>query len=120
MTPTQFEFLVTVPGEARLVEVVRQLTAHAAGYAQLPDDTTQRLATTVAEAATKAAGFTRTPGAPVLIRFTGTGQRLEVVISCEGARTLTPTPATSPGEPTVAWQHDGVRHTCHVTQPLPA
>jgi hypothetical protein len=37
MTPTSFEFTLILPGDARLVDAVKGLTAHAAGYAQLGD-----------------------------------------------------------------------------------
>jgi len=35
VSPESFKFTLTVPGDARLVGVVRDLCAHAAGYAQL-------------------------------------------------------------------------------------
>jgi hypothetical protein len=36
VSPESFNFTVTVPGDARLVGVVRDLCAHAVGYAGLP------------------------------------------------------------------------------------
>ena len=37
MSPESFNFTVTVPGDARLVGVVRDLCTHAVGYARLPE-----------------------------------------------------------------------------------
>ena len=47
MTPTAFEFTVTMPGDVRLVEAIRQLAAQAAGYAQLTADASAALAATL-------------------------------------------------------------------------
>ena len=65
MTPTSFEFTLTLPGDARLVDAVKGLTAHAAGYALLGDSAREGLAGQVA-AATQAGRFgtRRRPPAP--------------------------------------------------------
>jgi hypothetical protein len=54
MTPTDFTFLLTMPGDARLIGAVRQLATQAAGYAQLTPDAAEGLAGHV-ERATQAA-----------------------------------------------------------------
>ncbi|MCC7126902.1 MAG: hypothetical protein IT178_18785 [Acidobacteria bacterium] len=54
MSPDSFHFTVTVPGDPRLVGVVRDLCAHAAGYARLSSEAAAALAARVSAAAEEA------------------------------------------------------------------
>ncbi len=51
MTPTAFEFTVTLPGDARFLEAIRLLAVQAAGYAGLSADQGTALAADVAREA---------------------------------------------------------------------
>lgn len=105
---------MTVPGDSRLVDAVRGLTAHAAGYALLGDSAREGLAGQVA-AATQAA-MAAAPGAsaPIDIRFTGDDEALTVVISCEAGASVPRPASTSAGNVTVEWATEGARHVCHI------
>lgn len=54
MSPESFNFTVTLPGDHRLVGVVRDLCAHAVGYAKLPPDAGASFCERVADAASQA------------------------------------------------------------------
>jgi hypothetical protein len=114
MTPTSFEFTLTMPGDARFVGAARQLTAHAAGYAQLTVEAGAELAGQVehaAQAAVQAAGSRRTP---IELRFTRDGGAVNVHIACEAAQSASP-PRSSHGKAvTVDWTRTGSRHVCHI------
>jgi hypothetical protein len=116
MTPTDFEFTLTLPGDTRLIGAVRQLAAQAAGYAQQTSDAGERLATHVERAI--AVIVDATPSTSVHARFSGDAQAIDVVITCEGAspRSL-PGPSANDGL-TVDWRTEGSRHTCHIRQLL--
>jgi hypothetical protein len=118
MTPTEFDFTVTMPGDARLVGAIRQLAAHAAGYAQLPATEGEQLAGHVARATEIAMSAANAPRVLIEYRFTANPQALSVVFSCDVAPS-TPRPAsTTNGTVTVNWSTDGSRHVCHIRQRL--
>ena len=118
MTPTSFEFTLTLPGDARLVDAVRALTAHAAGYAQLDDGARDGLAGQVAAATQAAIVAMPGPGTPVKLRFTGDDRALTVVISCEATASVPrPAPISANGV-TMDWVTEGSRHVCHIRHPL--
>ena len=120
MTPTSFEFTLTLPGDSRLVDAVRSLTAHAAGYALLSDSAREGLASQVAAATQAAMAATPEANVPIHVRFTGDDESITVVISCE-AGTSTPRPAsTSAGNVTVEWATEGSRHVCHIRHRMSA
>jgi hypothetical protein len=120
MTPTAFDFTLTMPGDERLVGAVRQLAAHAAGYARLSTGASQGLATEVERAATTAIAATDAQDAEIEVRFSGDETALKVQISCE-ATTSAPTPhSTSQNGMSVDWTSAGSRHTCHIRQRIPA
>jgi hypothetical protein len=50
MTPQSFEFRLSMPGDARLVGAVRDLTTHAAAYARFPAEALQQVVELVAGA----------------------------------------------------------------------
>jgi hypothetical protein len=115
MTPTSFEFTLRLPGDARLVDAVRGLTAHAAGYALLGDAAREGLAGQVAAATETAIAAARGPDAPIDVRFTGDDHAITVVISCEAQPSAPPpTSSTTTPEVTVDWETEGSRHVCHI------
>ena len=120
MTPTDFEFTMTMPGDARLVGAVRQLAAQAAGYAQLEAETSERLAEHVEGAIAAMVSATALPDAPMHLRFAGDGQTLDVVISSDEAGAGALPQSTTSGGVTIEWTRDGSRQTCHIRQPIPA
>lgn len=111
---------MTLPGDSRLVDAVRRLTAHAAGYALLGDLAREELAGQVA-AATEAA-MAAAPGAsaPINVRFTGDEASITVVISCEAGASLPRPASASAGSVTVAWATEGSRHVCHIRHRISA
>ncbi len=114
MTPTSFEFTLTLPSDARLVGAVRGLTSHAAGYAQLNDAAREGLAGQVV-AATETA-MASAAGVPIAIHFTGDDTTLAVVISFEAGGTPPRAPSASAGDATVEWTSDDSRHVCRIRQ----
>jgi hypothetical protein len=122
MTPTSFEFTLTLPGDARLVDAVRGLTAHAAGYALLGDSARDGLASQVAAATQTAIAAARGSEAPIDVRFTGDDQAITVVISCE-AQAAAPRPRSTTAttdEVSVDWETEGSRHVCHIRRRISA
>ena len=85
MTPTSFEFTVTMPGDARLVDAVRQLAAQTAGYAQLPAEERHGWTSNVVHATEAAIESTSGQAAPIEFCFSGTATVVTVVISCEAS-----------------------------------
>ena len=119
MTPNSFEFIVTLPGDARFLGTVRQLATQTADYAQLSPETGVELAAEVGRAADTAMAI-EAAGAPIEIVFAGTDTAVTVTLSCAsvaaapGARTL------SPDGISVEWTSDRGRHVCHIRQRIPA
>jgi hypothetical protein len=119
MTPTEFEFTVHIPGDARLVGAIRQLTAHAAGYAQLTPDAGEHLAAHVERATEAAISASATDTAPIEYRFRADADAIVVVFSLRvTASTPRPAPVRS-NDVTVEWTAEGTRHVCHIRQQLP-
>jgi hypothetical protein len=117
MTPTEFDFTVQMPGDERLVSAIRQLTTHAAGYAQLSADTGEQLASQVERATETAMSTSHRPDATIEFRFSANPEALEVMFTC--ALTALPPPAAASGAgATVEWTSDGPRHVCRIRQPL--
>ena len=84
MSPESFNFTVTLPGDHRLVGVVRDLCAHAVGYAKLPEDAGASFCDRVADTALQAVADA--PNAPCALVFDCTGGELRVTVA---GRTLT-------------------------------
>lgn len=116
MTPTSFEFILTMPGDARLLDAVRELAAHAAGYARLAPEAGQGLAGHVACAAEAAIAATREPDAPIEFRFFAADDAIRVFISCDAAPSATPPASISSDGITIDWHRDGARQTCCILQ----
>ena len=81
MEPTSFQFVLTVPGDDRLVGAVRDLSVHAGTYAQLSGDVTESFATRVAEAMQSAIDATGIHDAPIEFRFDRTASSFRVTLS---------------------------------------
>ena len=116
MTPTSFEFSVSMPRDARLVGAVRGLAAHAAGYVQLAADAAEDLANQVARATETAIAVTGTQPGPIDFRFAGDAAAISVIITCPAAPATGAPPSTSGGGVTVTWSTNGAHHTCEITQ----
>jgi hypothetical protein len=81
MDPTSFQFVLTLPGDNRLVGAVRDLSAHAATYAKLPGDVIQSFARKVADEMQSAIDNTGIQDAAIEFRFSGTADALLVTLS---------------------------------------
>ena len=81
MHPTSFQFVMSIPGDSRLVPAVRDLTVHAATYANLAADVSQRFAQKVAEATMSAIDEAGMHDAPIEFRFDGDKQAVRVTIT---------------------------------------
>jgi hypothetical protein len=88
VSPESFNFTVTVPGDARLVGVVRDLCTHAVGYAKLPAAEGAALCDRVATAAAEAVAQTPESSCPLVfacadgeLRVTVAGQTITQSIS---------------------------------------
>jgi hypothetical protein len=79
VSPESFNFTVTVPGDARLVGVVRDLCAHAVGYAKLPEAAGASLCERVSAAAAEAVAAN--PHAACPLEFTCAGGELRVTVA---------------------------------------
>ncbi|MGE3275684.1 MAG: hypothetical protein AB7O67_11260 [Vicinamibacterales bacterium] len=120
MDATSFEFSMTMPGDPRLVVAVRDLTAHAAGYAGAGQAATAALTDVVAAAAEAAIDATHVKDAPVHLQFVRESDALLVTIACECAGDTSVPAATAGDRITVEWTRDGARQICRVRQVLPA
>ena len=117
MTPTEFDFTVTMPGDARLVAAIRQLTAHAAGYAQLPAPAGERLAGHVEHATEAAIAAANVAHVRIKYRFTADPGSIVVVFSCDATEAAAPPPASIASDGlTVDWTVEGSRRVCRIRQ----
>lgn len=120
MDPNSFYFTLKMPGDTRLVGIVRDLTTQAASYANLPHETAQRLAHRVAAVAEDAIETLYEEHAPIRFRFEGDADALEVTVSCEVEPASAAPTSTLGGELTIAWSREGTRQTCLIRQRRPA
>lgn len=104
---------MTMPGDERLTAAVRELTIHAAKYAQLSDSDAQVLVTDVLAAATAAVSAEGANGA-VVLRFERTPERFDVAIEWDGRPPSAPS-ASSASATTVHWSHEGRHQRCLVS-----
>jgi hypothetical protein len=81
MEPHSFQFVLTLPGDHRLVGAVRDLTAHAATYAKLARDISQSFADKVADEMQSAIDTTGVQDAPLEFRFNASADTLLVTLS---------------------------------------
>jgi hypothetical protein len=120
MDATSFQFTMTIPGDERLVGAVRDLTMHAAKYAQLSDDDVRTLVDDVLSAAAVSAPAAGSVNGMVVFRFDRTADRLDVTIEWEGRTPTPPLGSRSSGSTSIQWTHDGRRQRClisHRVQP---
>ena len=118
MTPTEFDFTVKMPGDARLVAAIRQLTAHAAGYAQLTAAAGEQLVEHVERATETAISASRSPSGPIEYRFTADADTIVVMCSCDVAASTPPPAPVATEAVTVEWAKEGTRHVCRISQRL--
>lgn len=83
MNAASFRFTLLLPGDARLVGAVRDLTAHAAGYAGLSPGDVDALTRGVVEATEAAIAATQAAATPIQLAFTRDGSGLHVTITAE-------------------------------------
>jgi hypothetical protein len=113
MDATSFQFTMTMPGDDRLMETVRDLTAHAAKYAQLAEPVAQAIVDQVLAAATVSS---RTAGASAVeLRFERTPDRFDVAIEWDGRPPAGNHPHRDGDSTSVEWSHDGHRQRCLVS-----
>lgn len=118
MDATSFQFTMTMPGDARLMETVRDLTAHAAKYAELAEPDARALIEQVLEAATVSSAAAG-QGA-VAFSYERTPARLDVAIEWDGHAPVGASngPASVrplEGSTSVRWSHQGHRQRCLVS-----
>jgi hypothetical protein len=115
MDATSFHFTMTMPGDDRLADTVRDLTAHAARYAQLSDGDVKALVADVLAAAATSSTAAGGGHGMVEIRFERTVDRLNVVIEWEGHAPSEPQASRSSDSTSVQWSHHGRRQRCLVS-----
>lgn len=120
MTPNDFTFTVTMPGDVRLIGAVRQLAAQAAGYAQLTGDAAEGWAGHVERATQAAIAAAAPPPTSIQLRFSGNGRAIDVVITGEGGKSAVLPRSSAIGDVRIEWRADGSCLTCHIRQRLPA
>jgi hypothetical protein len=117
MTPTEFDFTIKMPGDSRLVSAIRQLTAHAAGYARLAPEAGDAFAAHVERATEQAITASKAQTALIEYRFTADADAIVVVFSCDVGPTSHP-PSSSAGAVSVEWATEGMRHVCRIRREL--
>jgi len=102
MTPTNFEFSVSMPADPQLLGVVRQLATQAVVYAELPVEDGAALADQAAGIIDEHVSLERSNGTPIEILFRGGAQAVEIELSWVG--------------------RDGARqhHSCRIAHPSAA
>jgi len=120
MTPTEFDFTVKMPGDSRLVGAIRQLTTHAAGYAQIAAEDGEQLAQHVERATETAIAASKAQTTLIEFRFSADTEALVVVFACDVASSAPRPASTHAGTVTVDWAAEGSRHICRIRQRLTA
>ena len=118
MTPTEFDFTVKIPGDSRLVGAIRQLAAHAAGYAQLAPEAGEQLATHVERATETAIAGSKVQTALIEYHFRADAEAVVVMFSCDMTPGVNRPAASTNGGVTVEWITEGTRQVCRIRQPL--
>ena len=120
MDANSFEFTMTMPGDTRLVGIVRDLAVHAARFAQVAPQLATAFVNEAASAAQVAIDLTESRDAPIEFRFVRAGATLDLFITCEVVdSSRLPTPEVSGGL-SVDWTRDGSTQVCHIRQQMPA
>ena len=84
MTPTAFEFTVTMPADVRLLDAIRLLAIQAAGYAKLTPRAAAALAADAERETQNAMTSTTTGQTPMEFVFSGDDTGVSIRISCAG------------------------------------
>jgi hypothetical protein len=116
MTPMSFEFTLSMPSDARLIGAIRQLTAHAAGYAQLEKDAGEGLAGHVEQAAMTAIASAPSTANVIEFRFSRDESAVTVVITADAALDAPPPRSSSAEGVSIDWHANGSRHICRIRQ----
>ena len=116
MTPTSFEFTLSMPSDVRLIGAIRQLTTHAAGYAQLEKDAGEGLVGHVEQAAKVAIASARTTADVIEFRFSRDEFAVTVIISADAAPGASPPRSSAADGVSIDWNANGSRHTCRIRQ----
>lgn len=87
MSPDSFAFTLTVPRDARLAGVVRDLCSHAVTYARLPAEAGGAFCEQVIEVTERAVGA---GGGPCELTFESRGRELRVTVAGETIRQTLP------------------------------
>lgn len=119
MTPTSFEFTLTMPSDPRLVGAIRQLATQAASYARLGADAGAMLAGHVERAAEAAVEVSGGNG-PIELRFSAGEGAVNVHIACEAGNAAGASPSSRGEGVSVDWSTNGSRHVCHICHRSPA
>lgn len=82
MDPTSFRFLLTMPGDERLVGAIRELATHAGVYAKLPSEEAGAFVERVASAAESLIADLSARDVPLEFRFFRSPDLLRVTITC--------------------------------------
>ncbi len=115
MDATSFQFTMTIPGDERLVGAVRDVTMHAAKYAQLSHRDIRTLVDDVLAATAVSASAAGGANGMVEFRFERTADRLDVAIEWEGRAPSTPRGSRASGSTSTHWTHDGRRQRCLIS-----
>jgi hypothetical protein len=81
MDPTSFRFVLTMPGDLRLVGVIRDLSTQAGTYAKLGSDASHAFAQQVVDATESAIAETAVQDAPIEFRFFRSPDVLRVTLA---------------------------------------
>jgi hypothetical protein len=117
MDSTAFEFSLRLPGDARLVGAVRDLTAHAATYARLEPSAADGLADQVLAATEAAVRASGAQDAPLDFHFVREGGTLTISIGVDAAVPAA-WPPSAREDMAVDSARQGTRDTCLITQRL--
>lgn len=117
MTSTHFQFTMTIPCDARLAETLRDLTMHAARYAELTGATATTVAEQVQAAAASTIGTAGGVQHALELHITRHADVLECRISCDmqGQAALPASTSPCPGL-TIEWRSEGPQRSCVIVQ----
>jgi hypothetical protein len=109
---SSFRFTMTMPGDARLVTAVRELTAYAAKYARLGEPAGSELADQVARVAEASIAVTGGKDRPIEFQFARDEDRLEVRIAFDVDGAGSPATTKTADGVSVQWSREDGRHVC--------
>jgi hypothetical protein len=81
MEPTSFQFVLTMPGDSRLVGVIRAVVMQAASYAKLSTADGESLVRKVEDATATVLADGSVRDVPIAFEFQGTSQAVRVAIT---------------------------------------